>query len=150
LRLLSHNLRPPGLDAYGLNAALEGLCQDFAHHSSVVITYSGVDVPSLSALAELSLYRFAQEGLTNAMKHATATHIEVNLVPEPDVVILTVTDNGRGFVPPDLDENIPSEGVGLVGMIERLEMVDGSLEIESTLGAGSRLTAVVPLTKETS
>ncbi|MCA9872054.1 MAG: GAF domain-containing protein, partial [Anaerolineales bacterium] len=113
LRLLSHNLRPPGLDAYGLNAALEGLCQDFAHHSSVAITYSGVDVPSLSALAELSLYRFAQEGLTNAMKHAAATHIEVNLVPEPDVVILTVTDNGRGFVPPDLDENIPSEGVGL-------------------------------------
>jgi signal transduction histidine kinase len=150
LRLLAHNLRPPGLDAYGLDAALAGLCQDFQIHTSLQVSYTGIDLPNLAALPALSLYRFAQEALTNAAKHAQATRIAVTLNLESDVITLTVEDNGGGFSPPDIEESLPAQGAGLAGMIERLEMVNGRLRIESIPGQGSRLTAVVPVGAEES
>jgi signal transduction histidine kinase len=64
------------------------------------------------------------------------------------MIMLTVMDNGCGFTPPDLDENMPSQGMGLVGMVERLEMVNGRLLIESTPGRGSCITAIVPYLKK--
>ncbi len=148
LRLLSHNLRPPGLDAYGLNAALAGLCQDVETHTHLSVNYTGTDLPGLAAMSALSLYRFAQEALTNATKHAEATQAQVSLAQESDVITLTITDNGRGFVPPNLEEAIPVHGAGLVGMVERIEMVDGHLNISATPEKGSCLTAVVPYHKE--
>ncbi len=148
LRLLSHNLRPPGLDAYGLDAALAGLCQDFQAHTALAIHYTGTELSDLAGLAALSLYRFAQEALTNAAKHAEATEVQVTLAQDSDMITLQIEDNGRGFIVPDLDESVPAQGAGLVGMIERLEMVNGRLRIASTPGQGSRLTAVVPYTTE--
>ncbi len=148
LRMLSHNLRPPGLDAYGLDAALAGLCQDFANHTSVSIHYRGADISDLEAMTALSLYRVAQEALTNAVKHAEATEIKMTLSNNSDMITLTVEDNGIGFNPPDLTEAIPAQGAGLLGMVERLEMVDGSLKIESILERGSCFIAMVPSVKE--
>jgi PAS domain S-box-containing protein len=148
LRLLAHNLRPPGLDAYGLDAALAGLCQDFQTHTSIQVTYQGVGLPNLAALPALSLYRFAQEALTNAAKHAQATRIAVTLNLESDMITLVIEDNGEGFSPPNFEESLPAQGAGLVGMIERLEMVNGRLHIESIPGQGSRFTAVVPFGAE--
>jgi signal transduction histidine kinase len=144
LRLLSHNLRPPGLDVYGLNAALAGLCQDFETHTHLKIAYSGIDLPELAELTALSLYRFTQEAITNAAKHADATEVQVTLTKDSDMITLQVADNGCGFLPPELDEGIPLNGAGLVGMVERLEMVNGRMKIESSSEQGSVLTAVVP------
>lgn len=148
LRLLSHNLRPPGLDVYGLDAALDGLCQDFQAHTAVQVRYNGADLPDLPPLAALALYRFAQEALTNAIKHARASQIDVHLSLDSDTIMVIVADNGAGFTPPNLEVSLPSAGSGLVGMVERLEMANGRLTIDSSPGAGSRLTAVVPLTTE--
>ena len=148
LRLLSHNLRPPGLDVYGLDAALEGLCQDMDNHLLFNLHYSGVEIPDLDPLSALSLYRFAQEAITNAAKHAQASEIQVKLRQDSDMIVLIVADDGVGFEPPDLEEYVPASGAGLVGMIERLEMVGGSLQIESKPGKGSRLTAVIPAHKD--
>ncbi|MFO7681538.1 MAG: GAF domain-containing protein [Chloroflexota bacterium] len=150
LRLLGHNLRPPGLDVYGLDASLAGLCQDFQTHTTLQVTYKGVGLPHLAALPALSLYRFAQEAMTNAAKHAQATRITVTLNLESDMITLVVEDNGEGFLPPDFEESLPAQGAGLVGMIERLELVSGRLHIESIPGHGSRLTAVVPYVAEES
>ncbi|MBE2198908.1 MAG: GAF domain-containing protein [Anaerolinea sp.] len=150
LRLLAHNLRPPGLDAYGLDAALAGLCQDFQTHTSLQVSYKGVDLPNLAALPALSLYRFAQEALTNAAKHAQATLVAVRLSLDSDMITLVIEDNGEGFSPPDFEESLPAQGAGLVGMIERLEMVNGRLHIASIPGQGSQLTAVVPIGAEES
>ena len=146
LRLLSHNLRPPGLDVYGLTAALEGLCHDFNAHSPLSLQFSGDELPDLDPLPALSLYRFAQEAITNAVKHAQAEEIHVKLTQQSDKIVLTVTDDGIGFMPPDFNEAVPADGAGLIGMIERLEMVGGSLSITSKPGEGSRLTAVIPTT----
>ena len=148
LRLLSHNLRPPGLDTYGLDAALAGLCQDFESHTTLTVTYKGLELPDLAGLSALTLYRFAQEALTNAAKHAEATEVRVVLTQDLDMIKLTVEDNGRGFIPPDLEDSVPAKGAGLMGMTERLEMVNGQLLVESEPGKGSRLTAVTPYIAE--
>lgn len=148
LRRLSHNLRPPGIDTYGLDATLAGLCQDFALHTQIAIAYNGIETPKLASLSVLTLYRFAQEALTNAAKHAQAAEIQVTLRREDGTVSLCVADNGRGFVPPAFDENSTGSGAGLQGMLERLEMVDGELKIDSAPGRGSRLTATVPFIEE--
>lgn len=144
LRRLSHNLRPPGLHAYGLDAALEGLCSDVARHTAILIKYQGTKIPDLEAMSALSLYRFAQEALTNAAKHSEATEIQMTLSNDSEKVSLLVQDNGIGFTMPDLSESIRRKGTGLLGMVERLEMVNGYLNIQSIPGQGSCLKAVVP------
>ncbi|MCA9972925.1 MAG: GAF domain-containing sensor histidine kinase, partial [Anaerolineales bacterium] len=150
LRLLSHNLRPPGLDAYGLHAALAGLCQDYETHTNLAVSYTGVELRDVAPLLALALYRLAQEALTNVVKHAQASQAWVTLAQQGDQLVLTVTDDGQGFTPPNLEEIAPGSGDGLRGMVERLEMVSGQLEITSAPGEGVRLTAVVPLTMEES
>lgn len=149
LRLLSHNLRPPGLDHYGIDAALSGLCQDFAAHTGLNIKYNGLEIKNISDLAALSLYRFVQEALTNAAKHARAANVVVTLTKDSDMILLTVEDDGCGFIPQPMDEVTPNQGAGLLGMVERLEMVSGRLEINSQIGEGSQLTAVVPILENT-
>ena len=141
LRLLSHNLRPPGLDSYGLDAALAGLCQDFQAHTNLRVIYNGVEMANLAGLSSLSLYRFAQEALTNVAKHAQATEVEVTLKLDEGIITLTVEDNGQGFNVPNMEESLSVQGAGLVGMIERLEMVGGQLYMQSTLGQGTQITA---------
>ncbi len=147
LRLLSHNLRPPGLDIYGLHAALEGLCQEFQAHTSIAVTYSGTDVPDLEPLPALSLYRFVQEALTNAARHGQATQVGVSLCREADAVVVQVADNGQGFELADA-LGASANGAGLVGIIERMEMVNGRLQVDSARGEGTVLTAVVPYKPE--
>lgn len=148
LRLLSHNLRPPGLDSYGLHAALEGLCHDFRTHTRLDVRYVGCEPRALAELPALSLYRVAQEALTNVARHAEATAVTVALSCDAEALRLVVEDNGRGFAPPDMDQSLPAKGAGLLGMLERLEMVNGELRIEAQEGQGSRITAVVPYRTE--
>lgn len=148
LRLLAHNLRPPGLERLGLNASLEGLVFEYQSHTQVDITYNGVEVPDLSDLSALTLYRFAQEALTNAVRHAAASQVTVTLSVNGDSVFLAVEDNGRGFDPPDFLSMSSRHGSGLLGMLERLEMVDGQLAIRSQPGQGARLTAMIPHNRE--
>ena len=151
LRLLAHNLRPPGLDAFGLDAALAGLCQDFATHTQIKVDYRNAEIPDLPQLTALSLYRFAQEALTNAAKHAKAECIEVILQVDAEEIRLLVKDDGRGFeLPTEEETSVKVMGKGLTGMYERLETLRGSLEIQSAPGQGTTLIACVPLAEETS
>jgi PAS domain S-box-containing protein len=145
LRHISHNLRPPGLDAYGLDAALRGLCEDFSKHTAITVTYEGLEISALKPVTSLALYRFVQEAITNVAKHAQAESVQVKMEVTSDTIKLIVKDDGQGFVPPDWEANNVPQGTGLIGMLERIEMVDGFLEIVSAEGAGTRLTAIVPL-----
>lgn len=144
VRALAHGLRPEILDDLGLHAALSDLCRDFAGHTQLKVDYAGLRPPPLSSEAEISLYRFVQEGLTNVVKHAEATEVKVRLRHDGRTVYLTVTDNGRGM--PRATALLGSEGgMGLAGMQERLALVNGSLEIVSQPGQGTQLEAQVPL-----
>ena len=145
VRRLSHNLRPPGIDAFGLNASLDGLCRDYRAHTDLKIIYEGTDVPRLADIKTLSLYRLAQEGLTNSAKHAEATEVKVSLTCREETLQLTIEDDGKGFHVDDVLAS-PFGGSGLAGMRERMELVDGELEVISAPGNGTRLIARVPTT----
>lgn len=146
IRLLAHGLRPPALDTLGLNAAVEGLCLEFANRSQLALHYEGCDLPRLADATAISLYRFAQEALTNVAKHAEAGRVKVVLRRDGGQIILMIADDGQGF---NVLEKAPgsatSVGMGLVGMEERLTLLGGRLVIESKPGEGTRLVAVAPL-----
>jgi PAS domain S-box-containing protein len=146
LRALARDLRPPALDAAGLNPTLEGLCRDFAHWSKMAIDYVGIDINHLSDSATISLYRFLQEALTNVAKHAQANQVWVALQADHQAARLTVADDGQGFDRQVyLNDWDQPKSIGLLGMQERMELLGGWLEIISQPGQGTRLTAHIPL-----
>jgi signal transduction histidine kinase len=142
LRTLAHDLRPPGLDAFGLNVALEGLCHDFLSRAGLTFHYEGLEMPDLPNTVALSMYRIAQEALTNIAKHAEATTVDIRLAYEDGCLTLSITDDGRGFA---FDPNTNQGGVGLVSMQERTDLLGGSLEVDTAPGRGTRLSARVPV-----
>lgn len=145
LRRLAHGLRPPALDTLGLDLTLEAVCRDVAQRAQMTIQYRGDDVQDLSDAMSICLYRVLQEALTNVVKHARASRVEVVLTREAEKVCLTVADDGRGLGLAATSTDEPKMGIGLVGMRERLELLDGWLELESAPGEGLRLVANLPL-----
>ncbi len=145
IRLLAHDLRPPALDAVGLHGVLDDYCYNYGEHTQLNIDYAGVDVPGLPAEVSIGLYRFVQEALANVAKHARAASVRVELRDEAQAVILSVEDDGRGFDQPDgRPTTLPGNGIGLIGMRERIEALGGRLEIISNPGQGTRLIAHIP------
>ena len=141
IRGLVHNLRPTVLDDLGLKSALEGLCHDFSQRRSVTIhCHLAVDDSlTLPATVQLVAYRFLQEALTNVSKHAQAQHVQVSFEESAGAIYLTVEDDGIGF-----KMNPATEGMGVMGMRERLQSVGGRLEIFSKPNNGTRLIATIP------
>jgi len=145
IRMLAHDLRPAALDDLGLNLTLEGFCRDFSERTQLSIFYAGVETPALMGSAEICLYRCLQEGLTNVAKHACATQVLVRLHYDENSVRLVIEDNGRGF--DQLAENLlksHKEGIGILGLQERLVSLGGRLEINSQAGKGACLSVIVP------
>jgi PAS domain S-box-containing protein len=144
VRRMAQGLRPPVLDALGVNSALEGFCRDFGRRTQLAIEYSGEDIPLPSETVGIHLYRVLQEALTNIIKHARAHRVQVALEAVDGMIRLVVEDDGVGF---DLNtwESQPSGmGIGLLGMRERVEQLQGRLEIISRPGRGTRLVARIP------
>ncbi|MCI0396325.1 MAG: GAF domain-containing sensor histidine kinase [Chloroflexi bacterium] len=149
IRLLAQDLRPPVLDSFGLDPSLEGLCRDFARHTQLAIHYQGADVSPLGDAVTISLYRFAQEALTNVAKHARATQVDVVLKHNPGMIVLSVTDDGQGFKRREEEPfSRPAGGIGLIGMQERIELLGGRVAIDSEPGRGTHVVAYVPIGPE--
>jgi signal transduction histidine kinase len=91
---------------------------------------------------ETGVYRIVQEALTNAVKHGHASHITLNLLEDEDRLSLTVADDGTGF-----DPSTWTEGFGLTGMGERVELLGGELGIESVVGQGTTVTVSLPVSR---
>ena len=141
IRNLAHGLHPPILDVAGIDLALNGFCREFSEETHLPVTYSGEDkLPTLSEEISITLYRFVQEALTNAIKHAHASEAFVSLRHNAHCITLSVKDNGGGF-----DTNTTPKGIGLLGMEERIGLLNGKLEIRSRKRHGTHLKAVVPL-----
>lgn len=138
VRSISHNLRPYLLEKLGLTQALRSLLRKWAETAPLAVT---VDIPDLEgafdSVAEISIYRIVQESLNNILKHAAATQVEVTARRLENVVILTIRDNGRGFV---LAADDVPRGLGLLGMTERIKLLGGSYQIQTAPGQGTRLT----------
>ena len=108
----------------------------------MMITSSHRGLPAeIDESATLCLFRVAQEALLNTVKHSDARRAWIDLTDEPPSVVLTVGDDGRGFVV----DGAPSAGLGLISMRERVESVGGVLEVHPTLASGTRLRVTVPV-----
>ncbi len=137
-------LRPTALDDLGLRAALATYVQDWSKRVNmrVELHTAGLIDDRLSRDVETTLYRIAQEALTNIAKHARASIVEVILERRPDQVLLIVEDDGVGFDP--IATGTADRGFGLLGMQERAALVGATLEIESALGKGTTVLLRLP------
>lgn len=142
VRRLAVELRPAVLDDYGLVPALERLSESFAEQTSIRVDFrSALGEARLPADVETTLYRVVQESLTNIVKHANAHNVSVSLARRGSAVAAVIEDDGAGF-----DQRaVREDAVGLLGMRERLALLDGRLEVESRAGAGTTIVAEVPL-----
>jgi len=145
LRRLSHELRPTILDDLGLLPALEFLAQGVAARSGMAIKVEGAARPRLPAAVETALYRVVQEALRNAVKHASATRVDIRFEIAPEAANCTVKDDGRGFDPREVLDRKGERGLGLIGMRERLSALGGRFTIDSAPGRGTDLRIIIPL-----
>ena len=141
VRRLAVDLRPSVLDDIGLVPALESLTERLRAPDGPALAFT-VQSERLELTNEIEtvLYRIAQEALTNALKHAGASALGVELTRRDSAVSLRVSDDGRGFEPADV-----SDRLGVRGMRERLALLGGQLSITSVPGAGTTVEATIPL-----
>jgi two-component system sensor histidine kinase UhpB len=145
VRQVALELRPKILDDWGLGAALGWRVDELNKDFSTKATLQTIGLESrLPKTLELVFYRVAQEALNNITRHAHARHVHVKLKREEDSVTLEVLDDGVGFDASAVQAG-RSQGLGLLGMRERLSLVGGELSIESQPGKGTRLLASASL-----
>tara|TARA_Y100001960_G_C14778487_1_gene884900 strand:+ start:3971 stop:5326 length:1356 start_codon:yes stop_codon:yes gene_type:complete len=143
VRHISHQLRPSALDDIGLEAAMNSLLQDFKAHSGVEIESSLMTEPGrLKSEVATTLYRVAQESLTNIEKHSQANKVSVILQQMGNMLQLIIRDDGVGF---DVQASLRKSGIGLRNMRERVEFIGGDFEIESEPGFGTEITVLLEL-----
>lgn len=142
VRRLAVELRPKALDDFGLVAALERLTAGFGEQTGLAVDFvAGFGDTEIPGEVATALYRIVQEGLTNVVKHAAATRVSVLVTRKNGGVVLVIEDDGRGFDP----EDAPGDGFGLQGMRERVDLLGGTLRVESREGAGTTIAVEVPL-----
>jgi len=135
-------LRPPSIDQLGLASALQNYVARWSKKHGITVDLQNIDAKLDERSDEIrtTIYRVVQEALTNVAKHArSATHIGLVIGTKEDMLYLTIEDNGQGF-----DPTVTSSRLGLAGMRERLTLVGGQLEIESS-SAGTTIFARMPL-----
>lgn len=144
VRTLAHDLRPPDLDVLGLAPAMRIYLDRQASTSGIPVRFNIEGVPdSLPEATGTALFRVIQEAVTNAVRHSRASSIEVSIRRRPGWLEARVEDDGRGFDP--ATRGSAARGAGLVGMEERIALMNGRLTIESAPGRGTRVKAEFPL-----
>jgi len=142
MRLLVYELRPTILDQDGLIGAISKRLESVEKRAGIQTQFTADDSISLPFPIEEALYRIAQEGLNNALKHARASSVSVNLSSSGGTVTLEIVDNGIGFNAQSLTK---SGGMGLVNMRERAEKLGGTISIQSGKGMGTTIRAEVKI-----
>ena len=149
VRRYAQELRPAILDDMGLVAALEWMA-DKLNSESRVKTEIQVSMPDINLPREyqLVLFRIAQEAVTNIKKHAAASKAIIKLEPGEEKIRMTISDNGKGFEVPSPLNSVGDVGkLGIIGMLERAELLGGTLDIESNPNRGTTVTVEIPYTK---
>ena len=144
VRRIARELRPEALDDLGLVNALIALCNRMSSADGPLIKRElPGTLPPLPEEVELVLYRVAQEGITNAIRHANAGTISVSLEGDSDFVSLRVRDDGDG-----MPRKLPAGTSGISGMRERALLVGGRFSIESVPTRGTEVRLMIPLESE--
>lgn len=145
VRRIIYDLRPMALDDLGLVPTLKKYLQTIEdYNKGIQLEFINLgQVMRLPSQMEVALFRLVQEAVQNALKHANATHIQVKLSIAKELVTVVVKDDGKGF-----DMSVHKEGsFGLMGMRERVELLEGTLSINSAPGAGTLVLIQIPFHK---
>jgi two-component system sensor histidine kinase DegS len=144
----ARELRPALLDDLGLIPALHAFLKTFTRRTGVrthLTAFRGLE--KLDTASQTVLFRVAQEALTNVARHAQANLAEITLSKQPDGICMIVKDYGKSFQVDRVTRRRGNKCLGLLGMRERLEMIGGSLNIESAPGQGTAIKAIIPFGK---
>ncbi|MEO7082149.1 MAG: sensor histidine kinase, partial [Flavobacteriales bacterium] len=141
VRRISHDMITVALSRFGLDKALEDLCDSVRVKGrlDVELRHFGTE-RRMERSMEIAVYRIVQEAISNILKYADATELSVDITRRPDHVSAIIHDNGKGF-----DTQVPSSGIGLENMRQRAAAVGGMLRVESTLGNGTTVSVEVPV-----
>jgi signal transduction histidine kinase len=146
LHSFARELRPAMLDDLGLVPALRSYLKEYAERTGLLVHFerSARDAP-LTAEQGTALFRIAQEGLNNVARHAQATEVTISLRRVKNGIQLRIKDNGQGFAVEAQHAVIEEKRLGLLGMQERVRLMDGRFLVRSAPGAGTTLVAEIPL-----
>ena len=147
VRRLSQDLRPAALDALGLLPALEWLASDVAEYSGLATRVKVLGKERrFPEEIELALFRITQEAMRNVWRHSQATEAEITVEFGESKTMITVSDNGKGFNPPDKMGDLARDGkLGLAGMQERAQLIGGKLTVQSSPNTGTSMTVELPV-----
>lgn len=141
-RRISEELRPPVIDDLGLIPAIELFLDSFENRTNIKCTLSA-NVPEnvISNKIAITLFRLVQEAMTNVARHADAVSAQISIELQNEALHLQIEDDGKGF---DLNE-IQNKSFGLIGMRERIELVDGHFELLSQKNSGTKINVQIPI-----
>jgi two-component system, NarL family, sensor kinase len=137
-RRISHQLSPTILEDFGLKAALNDICIQFGENIDCRLEFTGIE-PNLGKAVDIALYRIVQELMHNIMKHAKASKAYILLDVGKSIVSLQVKDNGIGFNTED-----KMKGIGLRGIIDRINLLDGTIRFFSSPGIETKILITIP------
>ncbi|MBN8676061.1 MAG: PAS domain S-box protein [Chitinophagales bacterium] len=143
VRKISMELRPSVLDELGLAAAMEDHLADFGRRAGMAVHFrKSQHLSEFSTLVKNTVYRIFQESLTNIARHSGASVVNVSLTRNNNQLVLKITDNGKGFIPPVATQK---RTLGILGMKERAVAAGGTVEIFSKVGEGTKVEARIPI-----
>jgi signal transduction histidine kinase len=146
VQALSHELHPSLLDNLGLVTAAKSICREVSERSGAAVDFTDTDVPTaLPREVSLCLFRVIQEALHNSVKYSGGNQFHVLLQGEPGEIVLEVRDRGVGFNTATLKNKA---GLGLVSMRERVQLLNGTIQIDSKPNGGTRIRACVPFVED--
>jgi signal transduction histidine kinase len=131
VREITNNLRPQLLDRLGLTKAINAMLKKVSGVIDIESEMDSID-DIFNETQEISVYRIVQESLNNIIKHSNATTVSVKINRAENKVFIRIKDNGKGF-----DTTDPKSGLGLVGLKERAQLLNGELRIDSEIGKGT-------------
>ena len=143
VRRIASDLRPVVLDVLGLEEAIEWQAQQFQDRTGIVVHCESAGAcRDLNPVQSTAVFRIFQEALTNVLRHARATRVDVTVVEDTGVFVLMIGDNGRGITE---HERIGELSIGLLGMRERAALIGGQIDVNGVEGEGTTVTLRLPV-----
>jgi len=144
-RNLAMRLRPSALDVLGLTSALKSMLKEMNSNGRLKISFRHTDLDSLRFKAEpINVFRIIQEAMSNILKHAGATRVQIKITKAKGLIKISIQDYGRGFI-----FNGPSSGLGLTTMQERAKLLGGTFSIQSRPKKGTAILVEIPVNEGT-
>jgi two-component system, NarL family, sensor histidine kinase DegS len=151
VRKIIFNLRPMALDDLGLIPTLRKYIQDFEDRTRIRMRFDVGGLESrLPSAMEVAVFRLVQEALSNVVKHAKASYVSIEVTFQKQMAKLVIHDNGVGFNLERLEMQIMKGNAhfGIMGMRERVELLEGRMDIETTVNAGTKIVMLIPISLE--